>query len=202
MGIGFGQVSLRQQVQTPLTVFAPSWPHLNSHLPRAQEGNYHLCKPFWKATACHTKYFGRFPYSALSYNIVTIKISKATPQNKYFSRFQNIFRFLVKNHCYFRFAMISPGFPGRVGTLSVAETRRSSFLLSTHPTLGRPTIPHLRFVPIRPRIIGLVGAASAPFFLGGILKSAFKGGSLTECGWLKTTKNVMKQLKLACNCTF
>ena len=40
----------------------------------------------------------------------------------------------------------------------------------SYPTLGNPTIPHLRFVPIRPRIMGFVGPASAPFFFGGIFR--------------------------------
>ncbi len=49
----------------------------------------------------------------------------------------------------------------------------------TYPTFGKPTIPHLRLVPMRPRIMGLVGPASAPFFLGGI--SAFLPEMVKSC---------------------
>ncbi len=47
----------------------------------------------------------------------------------------------------------------------------SQFDIITYPTLGKPTMPHLREVPNLPR--RGPGPSSAPFFLGGILASLY-----------------------------
>ena len=71
----------------------------------------------------------------------------------------------------------SAGAEALVNTLKNVDFLRKSSLrgmyrasLVAHPTLGRPTIPHLREVPKRPR---RGPGPSTSFFLGGILRPPF-----------------------------